>query len=157
MYEEIQPKPTQYKGIHYRSRLEARWALFFDYLKIPVEYEPKQFYLENFRYTPDFGIGNTTFIEIKPSTVPLGTLKKAQNLATQFRLNVFIFGGDFYEYRDMQIIKFNALGILSFDYDFRYCPACDALKLDNVGKCRVCQSELIEQTHTKEKVKYYTF
>jgi hypothetical protein len=29
-----------YKGIKYRSTLESRWALFFDYLRIPYKYEP---------------------------------------------------------------------------------------------------------------------
>jgi hypothetical protein len=30
---------TEYDGHLYRSRLEARWAVFFDTLDIPFEYE----------------------------------------------------------------------------------------------------------------------
>lgn len=30
---------TTYKGIEFRGRTEARWALFFDELGIPWEYE----------------------------------------------------------------------------------------------------------------------
>jgi hypothetical protein len=51
----IQAKPTQYAGITFRSRLEARWAVFFDALDIPWEYEPERFHLtDGSTYTPDF-------------------------------------------------------------------------------------------------------
>lgn len=36
----IQAKPTRYKGCHFRSRLEARWAVLFDESGIDWEYEP---------------------------------------------------------------------------------------------------------------------
>lgn len=42
--------PTKYKGVQFRSRIEARWAAFFDRLEWPWEYET--FDLE--RYIPDF-------------------------------------------------------------------------------------------------------
>lgn len=34
---------TRYKGYNFRSRLEARWAVFFDALGIKWEYEPEGF------------------------------------------------------------------------------------------------------------------
>lgn len=36
----IQAIPTWYAGCYFRSRLEARWAVFFDALGIPWNYEP---------------------------------------------------------------------------------------------------------------------
>lgn len=39
----IKAKPTLYKGIEFRSRLEARWAAFFDLLGWKWEYEPCDF------------------------------------------------------------------------------------------------------------------
>lgn len=36
---QIQPIQTMYRGHKFRSRLEARWAVFFDHLKIKYEYE----------------------------------------------------------------------------------------------------------------------
>lgn len=33
--------PTQYKGVQFRSKLEAKWAVFFDTLGIEWEYEPQ--------------------------------------------------------------------------------------------------------------------
>lgn len=45
---------TKYAGHHFRSRLEARWAVFFDALKIPWEYEPEGFECPSGWYLPDF-------------------------------------------------------------------------------------------------------
>jgi hypothetical protein len=47
--------PTRYAGCHFRSRLEARWAVFFDTLGIRWEYEPEGYELSNGEcYLPDF-------------------------------------------------------------------------------------------------------
>lgn len=52
---DIKPIETYYKGYRFRSRLEARWAVFFDALGIKWEYEPQGFELPNgMRYLPDF-------------------------------------------------------------------------------------------------------
>lgn len=55
MYEVIKPIETVYNGYKFRSRLEARWAVFFDALCIKYIYEPDGFELPNGeRYLPDF-------------------------------------------------------------------------------------------------------
>ncbi|TQS30021.1 hypothetical protein [Microbispora sp. KK1-11] len=66
----LQAIETQYSGCRFRSRLEARWAVFFDTLGIPWEYEPQGYLIgpeDNRRpYLPDFylpGIG--TWVEVK--------------------------------------------------------------------------------------------
>ena len=38
---------TRYKGYRFRSRLEARYAVLFDSLKIEWEYEPEGYVLED--------------------------------------------------------------------------------------------------------------
>lgn len=82
---EIQAIPTKYNGYQFRSRLEARWAVFFDALNIRYDYEHQGFdlagtvmhsgerlpcewlgpddlwYLPDF-YLPDYGC----YVEIKP-------------------------------------------------------------------------------------------
>jgi hypothetical protein len=46
---------TSYRGYRFRSRLEARWAVFFDTLGVKWEYEPEGFELpDGDRYLPDF-------------------------------------------------------------------------------------------------------
>lgn len=54
---EIKPIETIYNGYRFRSRLEARWAVFFDSLHVQYEYEPEGFDLGNgLYYLPDFRI-----------------------------------------------------------------------------------------------------
>jgi hypothetical protein len=59
---------TQYKGCNFRSRLEARWAVFFDALGIKWEYEPEGFEFQNgLRYLPDFWLPEyKLWVEVKP-------------------------------------------------------------------------------------------
>ena len=54
---EIKAIETKYKGYRFRSRLEARWAVYFDTLGVAWEYEPEGFDLGNgLYYLPDFKI-----------------------------------------------------------------------------------------------------
>ena len=51
----LKPIETVYKGYRFRSRLEARWAVFFDACGVDWEYEPEGYDLGNgLRYLPDF-------------------------------------------------------------------------------------------------------
>lgn len=45
---------TFYNGYRFRSRLEARWAVFFDESGIRYEYEAEGYNLDGHRYLPDF-------------------------------------------------------------------------------------------------------
>jgi hypothetical protein len=58
---------TQYKGYRFRSRLEARWAVFFDALAVRWEYEKEGFDLgEAGVYLPDFWMPDLgVWVEIK--------------------------------------------------------------------------------------------
>jgi len=59
--------PTFYNGIKFRSRLEAKWAAFFDNLKWHWEYEP----FDLGGWIPDFmliGKNRSTLVEVKPYT-----------------------------------------------------------------------------------------
>lgn len=51
---EIKPIETIYNGYRFRSRLEARWAVFFDALGVRYEYEPEGFSNNGYSYLPDF-------------------------------------------------------------------------------------------------------
>jgi hypothetical protein len=79
MNQQIEPKPSVYRGITYSSRLEARWAVLIDNCKnvVSFQYQPKTFVLPNgWEYTPDFLVRyqetpnhhQQMFLEIKPST-----------------------------------------------------------------------------------------
>ncbi len=45
---------TFYNGYHFRSRNEARWAVFFDNIRLQYRYEFEGFDLNGLRYLPDF-------------------------------------------------------------------------------------------------------
>ena len=60
---------THYGGYKFRSRLEARWAVFFDDCGIEWEYEPQGFEVPTprgvIRYLPDFWLGTGQWAEVK--------------------------------------------------------------------------------------------
>lgn len=58
---------TRYKGYRFRSRLEARWAVFFDALGIKWEYEKEGYKLKSGCYLPDFWLPQVEmWAEVKP-------------------------------------------------------------------------------------------
>lgn len=64
----IKPIQTFYKGYHFRSRLEARWSVFFDALELKWEYEKEGFELQAAPYLPDFWISTVNmWAEVKPT------------------------------------------------------------------------------------------
>lgn len=65
---EIKAIETHYEGCRFRSRLEARWAVFFNALGLTWSYEPQGFELGAGSYLPDFHIATwSAYIEIKPT------------------------------------------------------------------------------------------
>lgn len=73
---------TRYKGYAFRSRLEARWAVFFDHLNIRWDYEPEGFELGNgLRYLPDFWLPDIgIWVEVKPGLPDDAARQKAWRL-----------------------------------------------------------------------------
>lgn len=62
---------TEYNGYLFRSRLEARWAVFFDALGIEYEYEPEGIVLsEGSLYLPDFYLPDfKCYFEVKRKSI----------------------------------------------------------------------------------------
>lgn len=59
---------TEYRGHLFRSRLEARWAVFFDHMQIQWKYEPEGFTDGVERYLPDFMLPDVgCWVEVKGS------------------------------------------------------------------------------------------
>lgn len=64
---EIKAIETIYNGYKFRSRLEARWAVFFDNAGIKYEYEPEGFTDGDLCYLPDFYLPeHNVYVEVKP-------------------------------------------------------------------------------------------
>ncbi|AIM40751.1 hypothetical protein N22_049 [Idiomarinaceae phage 1N2-2] len=81
---------TFYKGYKFRSRLEARWAVFFDAMGFEWEYEPEGFDLGGgVYYLPDFLItkscpytGGSYYVEVK------GGLKNGSQISDEDKVKV---------------------------------------------------------------------
>lgn len=96
---------TVYNGYRFRSRLEARWAVFFDVLGVEYEYEKEGYDLGKAGwYLPDFWLphfpdrdsndGITgVFVEIKPAKAKPDEYAKALALAEQTGQSVFVMQG----------------------------------------------------------------
>jgi len=67
----MQPIPTSFDGYTFRSRLEARWAVFFKLRRIQYKHEHQGFRLKGgLWYLPDFFLPeHPCFIEIKPDSI----------------------------------------------------------------------------------------
>lgn len=74
---------TKYKGYRFRSRLEARWAVFFDALGTEWKYEDEGFHLPNGeQYLPDFWLPQLeTFAEIKGKPFTPAEMQRCRLLA----------------------------------------------------------------------------
>jgi hypothetical protein len=67
---DIKPIETQYAGHRFRSRLEARWAVFFDHLGMSWQYEVQGYEVgppgRRRRYLPDFYLpSDRLWVEVK--------------------------------------------------------------------------------------------
>lgn len=56
--EHIDAKKTIYRGIEFRSRMEAGFAVLFDHLRWKWRYEPHTYAVQDFSYTPDFFVAD---------------------------------------------------------------------------------------------------
>jgi hypothetical protein len=91
----IQPIETSYAGYRFRSRLEARWAVAFDYLHIPWQYEPEGFVLpDGTKYLPDFWLpGEELWVEVKGQAPTLMERSKCCTLSNEGNHPVLMLSG----------------------------------------------------------------
>ena len=80
---EIEAIPTEYAGVVFRSKLEATWARFFDFLGIAWEYEPCVLP----GWMPDFLLDGWWLAEVKP--VPVASAMAACEPVFQKALRQF--------------------------------------------------------------------
>ena len=90
---------TIYKGRRFRSRLEARWAIFFDAIDIGWEYEIEGFEIGNTKYLTDFKIQSfgrnkvDLYIEIKPNKPSYEEIQKCYEVSVGTNVSVALICG----------------------------------------------------------------
>ena len=85
--------PTHFNGTLFRSRLEARWAMFFDELGVSAFYEPWDI---GHGYVPDFFLHGFSFnkeliAEIKPITPNNHYIEYLKKVRIPGKSDIFIF------------------------------------------------------------------
>lgn len=77
--------PTNYKGYKFRSRTEARWAVYFDSIGLKWEYEKEGFYLNSkIKYLPDFWLSDVNmWAEVKGKEFTKEEIEKCELLAKE--------------------------------------------------------------------------
>jgi len=141
--------PVKYNGTSYRSTTEARWAVFFDAMQIPYQYEYETYDLgDGGWYLPDFWLPvQNCFIEIKGKKPTKDEEDKARNLAAVTHNKVYIFFGLLkpVHFQDCD----GAYGYFPFfidgtnDWDVHWdngqewtaCPLCGSVDITYLGKC----------------------
>jgi hypothetical protein len=72
---------TRWKGWRFRSRLEARWAVYFDDLGIAFQYETISYVMDGLCYLPDFWLPQVgLWAEVKPRPFDAMELLKIDRL-----------------------------------------------------------------------------
>lgn len=153
---------TRYKGYRFRSRLEARWAVFFDALGIKWEYEPEGFVSDDGgMYLPDFYLPDVylrsykgVYIEIKPRDTRETMDAVFDKLYTtscdlRYYMNLVLITGTppgesdlgLETYYEMCNEKF---GGMDFPMVFVICHDCGGVKIEfpesNYMQCQLCES-----------------
>jgi hypothetical protein len=89
---------TCYAGYRFRSRLEARWAVFFKHAGIDFKYEPEGYVVDGVPYLPDFliypGTEFQTWVEIKGQFPDDAEIKKAAKLAEGTGIRTYLYFGE---------------------------------------------------------------
>lgn len=90
----VKPIETLYKGYRFRSRLEARWAVFFDALGVTYEYEKEGYRFGRIWYLPDFWLPDQgCWVEIKGQEPNEEEKHLAGLLAKGTKKDVYLFSG----------------------------------------------------------------
>lgn len=86
--------PTEYNGLKYRSRTEARWAVVFDALGWRHQYEPEGFLLPSGPYCPDFYLPDVdAYFEVKGREPTDREKRKAEELCVATQTVVIVSKG----------------------------------------------------------------
>lgn len=149
---QVQAIETRYAGCNFRSRLEARWAVFFDALGVPWEYEPEGYELPSGRYLPDFWLPSIeTWYEVKGQRPSDLEATLASELATHTGHRALIAFGQLPVDPDHSGQDFTSKeggngahdiwlnGAQDYDYAWCVCPRCGKVGCEYAARgARVC-------------------
>lgn len=120
---------TVYSGYRFRSRAEARWAVFLKTLGVSFQYEAEGFDIDGAWYLPDFWVADwNSFIEVKnDKSNPLVGFYTCAKLSELSGRRVLLLNGVPPNYT-----------MIAWDVDGEYAPA-------RFTQCRKCTAIYIEE------------
>jgi hypothetical protein len=145
---------TEYAGVRFRSRLEARWAVFFDALGVSWRYEHEGFELPSGRYLPDFWLPDVdVWVEIKGRKPTDDEERLCHELANAWEYRGPLDDG----LLALDGFEEDAEGVRFFKGDIQYwpcvCPECGRVGIEFNGRgARVCGA-----AHSQMDDKAYSF
>jgi hypothetical protein len=127
---DIKAIETEYKNYRFRSRAEARWAIFLDTLGLHWEYEKEGYDLDGIWYLPDFWVPHwNAFLEVKGSWPVLSEIEKAISLAQKSQCAVYFLIGN-PDPESHRVWRANKDGVMDSDNSrFRQCRRCPEIFL----------------------------
>lgn len=106
----IDSKPTEYLNIRFKSRLEARWAVFLNEHFVVTEFRYEPFTVNN-KYTPDFlvttNIPQSFVLEVKPQLPNEQTINELKEIADTLKHDLYLAFGSFYKDERPKLQKIN--------------------------------------------------
>jgi hypothetical protein len=127
---------THFDNLYFRSRLEARWAVYFKSLGIEYVYEMEGYNFDGFNYLPDFYFRKYDFYgEVKHEHFGDVDAKKWNSFVTNIKKPLIIFDGtpnakplkslfwNGYEVGEIQTIPF--CNLVKESYGFFWCAGGD--------------------------------
>jgi len=166
----IQAIQTRYAGHFFRSRLEARWAVFFNAAGIKWVYEPEGYSLKSGLYLPDFYLPDVAirkgtpgiFAEVKPEYPPTSEQNKYGDLveATGKGLALLCGTGFLTNHGTYEGFEFSPWACEASPFDsgqnyrwdnmmgFYKCPVCEKVKFEfcegNYMGCNRCEKGQVD-------------
>lgn len=130
MSDRFRPIETEYGGHRFRSRLEARYAVAFDHMRLTWRYEVEGFELPGGgRYLPDFFIVEwDAYVEIKPEVdlVSETDLRKAYELSVGTGKPVYLIAGPLDDPAVIVQLPVGGDEVLELAGEFIACAHCGA-------------------------------
>lgn len=135
---------TWYRGYRFRSRLEARWAVFFTEAGIPFEYETQGYAFDGQFYLPDFWLPvQNCWCEIKPADPSAEESYKAERVGDGTGKRFYVLVGDPMPKSEVQTLHHLTPGadrhyLVSPEWDaghlWAQCSSCKAIALTFDGR-----------------------
>ena len=144
---QIQALQTWHNGHHFRSRVEARWAVFFEHMGVSFDYEPEAYSDGQTAYLPDFLISlrlsapdnrfePKVFFEVKGAQPTPEELAKARMLAKLTNKHVLIafgsFSSGFKSIPTPVMFSVKPDGAVDGLFHWSHCQGCDAFTFQRV-------------------------